>query len=234
MMKRSELKKRSAAAVEEPQYDVTCPACDERFPRHRVANYRENGNGECPECGAEIDLATLAKPTPEVKAKPDGTPSGKFCGVCGASILLMKEKLWLNCGHTLGNAMPVTDPKQARSYGPPAGAPLAISEPRIPSPKKNDPGEALSTASMSASPPAPKVVVEGDRISIEWGKSVFPVAAFNSNFTVGGFFVSTMLAPGANKVAEADRILAELQAIADRAFAAQAEWYRKKLASLKE
>lgn len=173
-----------------------------------------------------------------------------FCAECGSEWPTVKGKPWPNCGHKNDG---VDDPRKARKLAPPAGlqtrTQAAVDRRDAEDAKRKDeprpgggsratmPVDVQKEASTkSASPLAPTMTVERVnaeqmKLSIEWGKSTFPVAPYQ-NFTVGSFFVSRTVPHDASVLDEGRKILEELRQLADDAFESQADWYAEKLGKL--
>lgn len=261
MKKRSEAASSPKPSAEERtvplpiEGSMHCDACDEDVSTKDVI--RNGDKVECPNCGADIEsLATPTKmSTPAGKPEDkfvDPHPDRKWCGDCGTELTIIEsgamKGINFPCGH--GAAERVDDPRKAKRVSPAAGLQtrthIEVDKRNAEDKARNDeprpgggsratvPGTKDSgreTGHLNASPPAPTVTIEGDRISVVWGKSQFPLAMM-SNFTVGDFFVSKVLPPGTDRVQAAREILADIEKIADEAFDRQRSWYEKKLGSL--
>lgn len=235
--------------TEKPSSIQKCGACGDDFDL-KEAKQRTDGKYECSHCGAALDTGGPAPP-PQPDKKPASTelkdPHRKYCGECASEWPIVDgprgKHFVINCGHT--TAIRVAHPDEAKRNAPPAGLQTRSLDVPKPSSDRSDeprPGggsratmpkdNAKADYGFNTSPPAPKVVIEGNRMSVLWGKSTFPLGMM-SNFTVGDVFLSTELPEGANRVAEAKKIIADLKEIADHAFNVQSKWYLEKLGSLK-
>ncbi len=226
-----------------------CPKCGDKIPLSAInAAYPEGHEhvvDEHGDVGTRAELAAKAK-TEEGPLNPDR----KWCGTCGSEWPVVNGKFMINCGHT--HAARVDDPRKAEKYAPPAGLQgrSAVEVKRRdeadarkmsmqstsgddadvlgPPPKKED---TRDTSGFNTTAPAPKITIEGNRLSVEWGKSTFPLGMM-MNFTIGGYFASIEHAPG--KRLEAFReIMSDFEKMASEAFATQSAWYQKKLGTLK-
>lgn len=257
MRKRSEISKKPSAVPKSSAQERTvemplapeggvikCKQCDEVSPA-KGATVRADGKVECPACGAPCKVEAGESPKPEPAKVPTSLASNPvpreasredmagsvrvqdlpkaYCDTCGAHWPRLADgKPHPNCGHVEGF---VYDPAKAKSYNPPAGHQrlhVVRDEPK-PSPTPF-PTPTIEPVHVGR----PTVAVQGDSVFVGWGKCMFRVGEF-STFTVGPFTMSTTLAPGENKVAAAERMLAELKQIADRAFSIEAAWYAEKL-----
>lgn len=107
----------AAAACKECSWSGAAASCTER----------PDGLGECPECGAPVELraappAASSAPAPAEKPKADfvdKTPERKWCGDCGAAISSTNIGIFFPCGHV--KAERVDDPRKAKKVAPPAG-----------------------------------------------------------------------------------------------------------------
>lgn len=249
MKKRSEVVSEKKTSAEERTVPLPgvggvyeCEACEAKIPAEKIIH---NGDKlECPECGAKIEgaLSSDALSTSAGKDEDkfvDPHPERKWCGECATELTILTsgpmKGINFPCGH--GNAERVDDPRKAKRVSPAAGLQTRT---RVEVEKRNEEDKTSAkkdtgrdTSALNVSPPTPMVSVEGDRISVMWGKSTFPLAMM-SNFSVGEFFVSKILPPGADRVQAAREILSDIEKIADEAFARQRSWYEKKLGSLNE
>lgn len=213
-----------------PDAIVKCAACEEDSI---VANCtrRTDGALECPSCGAPVVYGA------KVRVEEPRDPERKYCGECGSEWPLVNGRPHINCGHV--RAERIADPRKARNYGPPAGLQTRSDKARDEHDRDDaeirEIRERQAVMPIVAAPPVedrqPQVVIAGNRVSVQWGKSTFPVAPY-ANFSVGEFYRSTELAEGDDPVAVARAMLAELRAIADHAFAEQRAWYEEKLETL--
>lgn len=259
LKKRSEVKSSAAERtvplpkIDETSGSVHCDACDEDVEVAKLI-IAEGKEPECPNCGASIE--SLATPTklstdqgePEDKLAPtksineqvfvDKHPDRKWCGECGTELTIIAKGsmagVTFPCGH--GAAERIDDPRKAKRVSPAASLQTRTYH-EIDKRNTDDKVRARTdekgrdNGNDITSPGAPSITIEGDRISVVWGKSQFPLAMM-SNFTVGDFFVSKQLEPGADRVKAAREILADIEKIADEAFDRQRAWYEKKLGSL--
>lgn len=211
--------------------EVRCQACGEVSKTEGITR-REDGALECPECAAPILVDQNAKdsqkPTsteekpkadpPKEKTNGVHTKTGNFCGDCGAEWPVADGKTIMSCGHT--KALRVDDPRKAKDMQPVTSSGMTKPPPEPPS---------IHTGPT----PHPTVTVQGNRMSIGWGKTSFPVgeaAGFKfSNMEVPTQIITVELAPGDDRVKAAREIFADLQKIADMAFDTQFDWYKKKL-----
>jgi len=203
---------------------VTCEACESELDTGKLER-REDGDFECSECAAPIKFGSKAKKVESKKVEPkkerDAKPteqaenrarSGDYCGECGAEWAVLNGKPLINCGHM--KALRVDDPRKAKK-------------------------PATVTASGVMNPPTstPTVKIEGNRLSVAWGKTTFPFGEITdgpkyANFEVPQQFITVDLQPDADRVEEARKVIADLQKIADLVFEAEYTWYKKKLRSL--
>lgn len=267
MKKRSEIvKKRSeVSAPAKASGSVTCGACEATIERSAIKTYRDDGTGECPECGDalvvsdakhDIPSKALAVDSDRDDTKRDGplNPERKWCGTCGSEWPIVHGQFMINCGHM--HASRVDDPRKATNFGPPAPLNVRVEHERAKRDAedernaKSDFGKTMHDANehakehgsgakkdsrdlstLNATSPAPKITIEGNRLSVEWGKSTFPVGMM-MNFTVGGFFASVEHEPG-ERLKAFRQILGDFEKMANEAFAKQSAWYQEKLGSLK-
>lgn len=232
--------------------NIKCPTCDEVSPGSRVT-VRPDGKLECPACGSALPppssnagrLKPVPPPAPETppaasqaQRRPIATePLPKvYCNECGAEWYRVDDKPFPNCGHTDGF---VHDPAKARRYNPPAGhARLTALDGG-----KGKPTAMIATAgggggslpagvpSVAATSSAVMIARQGNRLTMEWGKTNFMVAQ-HSSMGVGPFTLSAELPEGANEVDAARSMLADLRKIADEAFDETWKWYQEKLGIL--
>jgi hypothetical protein len=206
---------------------------------------RSNGHLECLECGAPHradDLrpagqvppaepsakkpappkttAELAKVQETKQAELDAaraarnpTPPDKFCGACGQKLTWAPgvATYFFGCGHNKADHGIVDVP--------PAAA-------RVESIQRGIPEGELRSASTAPEFTAPLV-----KLNVQWGKSRMPIDRFNA-FEIGGFSITVDLHPHEDRVATAQRLLSDLEQIAEEAFRRQHEWYTKKLKKL--
>lgn len=232
--------------VVSPSAIVKCAACEEDSIASKCTR-RADGALECPSCGAPVVYGAKVR-----VEEPPREPERKYCGECGSEWPLVNGRPHINCGHV--RAERIADPRKARNYGPPAGLQTRSDKAREArdiedavirdlverAPAEVDAKKLLeqdkarlvrSAAEATRLGLTPQVAIAGNRVSVQWGKSTFPVAPY-ANFSVGEFYRSTELAEGDDPVAVARAMLAELRAIADHAFAEQRAWYEEKLETL--
>jgi hypothetical protein len=252
MRERAE-KAKAAGAVEAPKapgpkmvFDckpcgATCVAAE--------CTVRSNGHLECLECGAPHrpdDLRpagqvpplepskkpTHAQTTAELakreeqkqeqreadKAARNPTPPDKFCGACGQKLTWAAgvATYFFGCGHNKADHGIVD--------APPAAAHV----------ESIQRGGAIGLGEQGPIHPAsaaPEFTAPLVKLNVQWGKSRMPIDRFNA-FEVGGFSITVDLHPHEDRVATAQRLLSDLEKIAEEAFRRQHEWYIKKLSKL--
>lgn len=249
MKKRSEVKASAAERtatlpkVDTSSGSVHCDACDQDIEVSKLIVV-DGKDPECPECGASIESMTVPPKLSTDAGEPGDTPTKsineqvfvdkhpdrKWCGECGTELTIILKGAMAGvtfpCGH--GAAERIDDPRKAKRVSPAAGLQTRT---HIEVDKRNAEDKGRDVSGRNVTPPAPSIVVEGDRISVMWGKSTFPLAMM-SNFTVGEFFVSRKIEPGSSVLEEGRKILADIERLADEAFDRQRAWYEKKLGSL--
>lgn len=217
---------------------VTCEACDTELLLGKLEK-RADGDYECSECAAPIkvsktkvdklfngddtDAGVVAGDEDEERAaiqeeakpkKKDGARSGVFCGECGAEWPVLNGEPTNNCGH---KAKGVDDPAKATK-------PKAVTASGVSTPK--------GTATMRIQG-EPVVTISGTRVSVAWGKVVFPVGEPRgykfSNMDIGSHIIARELAPGEDLRQVVAAMIADLRWIADLAFETQFSWYKEKL-----
>lgn len=253
--KKDEKKSEEPEKKEAAEGEVTCEACETTTAIEKLEE--DDGKLRCPECAAviKLDKKSTAKskddkskkeekveekdddedeedeedeesesaedaPLDPKKARPkDGEVSG-YCGECGSPWPYMKGEPWVNCGH--GKAIRVDDPRKAKRME--KVTPGGITVP---------PTTPLETHERPKFAPSPEVSFSGNRMSISWGKMIFPAGESRgfkfSNMETAQQIITVELPPGADRVKAAREIVAELQQIADIAFEAQFTWYLEKL-----
>lgn len=199
-----------------PTY-VICGACSESIPVKKLVGVKDDG-GSCPECGGAIKNISGRTFTKSAPLGPE----------VDAALLRDSEEREKETERAKKASTTTSDrsDEPRPGGGSRATVPGEAPKPKMVNPEKNE--------DLQAAPPAPRVSHDPvlNTISIEWGKSTFPLAMM-SNFTVGGFFFSKKLEPGADVLQEGREILRGLEKLADEAFDRQAAWYEKKLGVLK-
>jgi len=71
----------------------------------------------------------------------------------------------------------------------------------------------------------------GNRLSIPWGEARMPIDQWN-NFKCGGHIITVEVPEGADRMVVAEKIIDDLEQIAERLFRRQKAWYEKKLGIL--
>lgn len=229
---------------------VKCPACDDVNPLEKWTLRSDKKTRECPSCGAPLEALVAvgaADPAPdpdevvvdeegdartraEMNEKHDlpgprpadvqtkgkaGPPRKTYCGECAAEWAVVDGHPWMNCGHA--GAEGVDDPRKAKRWNPPAG----IGTPRTPNIPQTAP----------VFPAGAEITFTGPKLHVSWGEARFPIDAYN-NFKVGPFSITATLHPDERITETASRMLAELRAIAELAFAAERKWYEEHLVTL--
>ena len=259
MKKRSEIVKKRSEIVRDASPatgTVVCYACEGTIDRSRITTKRDDGTWECPECGCAIvaDDSKKVDMSERADALAPLNPERKWCGTCGSEWPIVNGQFMINCGHM--HAARVDDPRKATSFNPPGGlqtrpkmeaaqrdaaeraaaraenvdvndGPPAASSDEVATKKKNT---GRDTSGFTATTQAPKISVDGNRLSVEWGKATFPLGMMQ-NFAVGSFFASVEHAPG-ERLKAFREILADFEKMANEAFAKQRAWYLEKLGSL--
>lgn len=226
-----------------------CDECVADFPAEKCTT-RADGFAECPACGAPT---TLKKPAEGSPTRVDGPPAPavagpknpekKYCGTCGSEWSIVNGQFFINCGHE--KAERIADPRKATKYGPPAplGVRVGMEKERLDAEDaKRAPGstsaeeavrtirENLASNPLPGSGPGP-ATLSGNRLSIPWGESRMPVDQWNT-FKCGGHIITVEVPAGADRVEYAEKIIDDLEAIAERLFKRQKAWYEKKLGIL--
>lgn len=208
-----------------------CDDCDKDYPIGDLAK-REDGDYECAGCAMPLKVGGTKVEKKDdavsrvIDKKKNGaaatvqTRTGGFCGKCGAEWPLMNGKYIQNCGH--GDALRVDDPRKATNVK----ASTASGVTQMPS----------EPPSSHTIPPNVKMTVEGNRITMAWGKVIFPVGEAQgvskfSNMDIGPFSISETFEPS-TFIETVRRMLANLQQIADMTFDTQFVWYKEKLGLL--
>lgn len=215
-----------------------CSECDEVYNTQLLAK-REDHLYECPSCAMPMKEGNRPKASSEKveknketsPPKSNGTPapksfsaiarSGAFCGDCGAEWPLLDGKLHINCGHT--KALRVDDPRKASAM-------KQVTASGVVNPPEGPP-------TQYAMPPNVSFSMDGNRMIANWGKVIFPagellgISKFN-NMEVGPFSLSATYEPS-TQVQVFDRMLADLQKMADKSFDVQLVWFKQKLGLIK-
>ena len=237
---------------------VHCDACEADSTASQCTT-RADGKAECPECGAPVLLATpetkgKAKNVENEKSSASSElkdPHRKYCGECGVEWPIVEKdgykRFWINCGHE--RAFRIEDPRKAKNYGPPAGLQTRSDkeverlnaedakrespkeEPKKETPVKEETKRVERRVGDMSAQEEPRVVIDGRRVSVTWGKSVFPFAP-HASMTLGEIFLSTMVPEGGDVVGVAQRMIAECKEIASSMFSVQRKWYEEKFESL--
>lgn len=221
--KKSEEKPKTNGTASSSGDMVRCEACEEEMSLAKL-DKRDDGQYECMHCAAPIKVGKSetkkAESKTETKKPKLDTKSGSFCGDCGAEWLVEDDGSFvINCGHT--KALRVDDPRKATKM---KGA-TASGVPNIP------PHDVKTEKPPIG--PLPSVSIQGNRISIGWGKCTFPVGEARgmkyANMEIPQQIITVELPEGSDRVKAARDILAELQKIADVAFDTQFKWFCDKL-----
>lgn len=210
-----------------------CDACGATAEASMCA-VRNDGFAECPDCGAPMTLdASAAPPATKPEAFAPKHPERKWCGECATEVSFTPKGMFFPCGHD--KAERVDDPRKAKKVKPAAGHQTRteheIERRRAAGVVVDAKGDTAVIAHGAAPSTPASVAVQGNRLSVQWGESRMPIDQFNS-FKCGGFIATVDLPEGADRVAEAEKILRDLEQIADKTFQRQREWYAKKLGLL--
>lgn len=245
MKKRSEViaakkAKAAAEASSATSSEVHCTACKTVSPRDK-ATKRADGKLECPECGAAIDATASAPAAESIPPPPDAKrPTATqplpqmYCSTCGTPWPRDAEGRIAPAGCPHREGM-VDDPSKAEHWEPPAGT-KAPDDVAIDAALEKPFNPKVAPAPEGELPPTlfPPVRVDGNRLEADWGKMVFKVDAYGVNITVGPFTGTATVPEGADRVIEGAKLLRDLKAMADTAFAEQVAWYIQKLGILEK
>lgn len=123
--------------VDVANIQVTCDACETETRVSKLTK-RDNGDFECPECGAPVEVgketkkalkestgstkavekSSMVEPKVEKKTGESKSQTGIFCAECGAQWIMLHGKTYAVCGHKTKG---VEDPSMAKRINPPAG-----------------------------------------------------------------------------------------------------------------
>lgn len=227
-----ELAKPKTSAAERtlpiPGTELLCTECTQPIDLTQ-ATERADGTRECPMCGAPVPAGMDAGHTPppaSIPVRAAATTSSSsaapartksYCPECGTEWPLVNGSPFRNCGH---KGEPIDDPAKAKSYGPPAG------HPRIDLPPQTRAGTNSSPPEMPT--PAPTFTLTGKLLRVDLGKMVFRLADYGVNLTVGPFSATVEVENG-DITGTGAKVLKDLRALADTAFAEQLAWYCSRL-----
>jgi hypothetical protein len=181
-------------------------------------------------------------PGPPFGATLAKRPEAKWCGECGAEWTLTNDgQIFITCGHN--HAERVDDPRKAKNLKPPAGL-QARTEHEVAKRNAEDEktiGDGIAEKMRekgayregASSKQGPIVMVDSarpDRVTVGFGEARFPVPGDQYNhFKTAMISVSTDVAPGENRVDVAERILADVERIAEMAYERELAWYTDRL-----
>jgi hypothetical protein len=230
-----------------PGATIFCKACS-RENAAKDATRRPDGKLECPECGAPVDASKGDKPKDEPEPIPDRkappSPSSReqtaseerpkatepippaYCIDCGAEWLRVEGRPFPNCGHTEGF---VHDRSKVKKINPPAGHPIPTDTERTTHRDAKEPHPQRPPPFEGRLQPEAPMMMQGNTLHVTIGKMVFRLGDYGVNLTVGPFETTAELAPGADRVIEGAKLLAQLRQMADTAFAEQLAWYSSRL-----
>lgn len=199
------------ASLPLPDNAVVCGLCDQVTTLAKCT-LRANGVYECPSCGAVIDPESATVPTlaqaAQLEVKPEAKPEAK-------PVTTFEAPPKTYCGED-GTERPIV-----------GGQVWKQCHPTTP-----DVGDSSLAANRRPQAGSPAAMITGRTLTITRGRHTFPTVAYGS-IQVGHFTMSAELGADADVIEVARRIRADLEKIADEAFAAELKWYEEKFNALR-